>query len=67
MEIRKYQKSVEFLIRKLPFQGLVREIAQDFKMDLHFMADAIFTLQEAREVWKTEISVQTTEDELQSH
>ncbi|KAA6416531.1 MAG: histone H3 [Trebouxia sp. A1-2] len=33
-EIRKYQKSTELLIRKLPFQRLVREIAQDFKTDL---------------------------------
>lgn len=31
-EIRKYQKSTELLIRKLPFQRLVREIAQDFKV-----------------------------------
>ncbi|XP_037431089.1 histone H3.3-like [Triticum dicoccoides] len=31
-EIHKYQKSMELLIRKLPFQRLVREIAQDFKM-----------------------------------
>ncbi|XP_012461532.1 uncharacterized protein LOC105781545 [Gossypium raimondii] len=30
-EIQKYQKSTELLIRKLPFQRLVREIAQDFK------------------------------------
>ena len=29
-EIRRYQKSTELLIRKLPFQRLVREIAQDF-------------------------------------
>merc|ERR1712014_365323 len=32
-EIRRYQKSTELLIRKLPFQRLVREIAQDFKTD----------------------------------
>eukprot|EP00818_Percolomonas_sp_WS_P002772 CAMPEP_0117444974 /NCGR_PEP_ID=MMETSP0759-20121206/5540_1 /TAXON_ID=63605 /ORGANISM="Percolomonas cosmopolitus, Strain WS" /LENGTH=82 /DNA_ID=CAMNT_0005237103 /DNA_START=51 /DNA_END=296 /DNA_ORIENTATION=+ len=32
-EIRKYQKSTELLIRKLPFQRLVREIAQDYKSD----------------------------------
>ncbi|KAI6001252.1 histone H3 [Pisolithus albus] len=31
-EIRRYQKSTELLIRKLPFQRLVREIAQDFKL-----------------------------------
>uniref|UniRef100_A0A672G001 Histone H3 n=1 Tax=Salarias fasciatus TaxID=181472 RepID=A0A672G001_SALFA len=35
-EIRRYQKSTELLIRKLPFQRLVREIAQDFKTDLRF-------------------------------
>ena len=28
-EIRRYQKSMELLIRKLPFQRLVREIAND--------------------------------------
>ena len=33
-EIRRYQKSTELLIRKLPFQCLVREIAQDFKTEL---------------------------------
>ncbi len=33
-EIRRYQKSTELLIRKLPFQRLVREIAQDFKTNL---------------------------------
>ena len=39
-EIRKYQKSTELLIRKLPFQRLVREIAQDFKTDLRFQSSA---------------------------
>jgi histone H3 len=33
-EMRKYQKSVDLLIRKAPFARLVREIAQDFKTDL---------------------------------
>ena len=51
MEIRHYQKTVEFLIRKLPFQRLIREIAQDEKPDLRFMSDAIFTLQEASEMF----------------
>ena len=51
MEIRQYQKLVEFLIRKLPFQRLVREIAQEFNTDLRFTSDAIFALQEAREVY----------------
>lgn len=48
-EIRKYQKSTELLVRKLPFQRLVREIAQDFKSDLRFQASAIAALQEASE------------------
>ena len=48
-EIRKYQKSTELLIRKLPFQRLVREIAQDFKTDLRFQSSAVLALQEASE------------------
>ncbi len=50
-EIRKYQKSTELLIRKLPFQRLVREIAQDFKTDLRFQSSAILALQEASEAY----------------
>ena len=48
-EIRRYQKSTELLIRKLPFQRLVREIAQDFKSDLRFQGSAVSALQEASE------------------
>jgi histone H3 len=48
-EIRKYQRTTELLIRKLPFQRLVREIAQDFKNDLRFQSTAILALQEASE------------------
>lgn len=50
-EIRRYQKSTELLIRKLPFQRLVREIAQDFKTDLRFQSGAIAALQEASEAY----------------
>ena len=50
-EIRRYQKSVELLIRKLPFQRLVREIAQDFKTDLRFQSSAVMALQEASEAY----------------
>uniref|UniRef100_J3M7K7 Histone H2A/H2B/H3 domain-containing protein n=1 Tax=Oryza brachyantha TaxID=4533 RepID=J3M7K7_ORYBR len=50
-EIRKYQKSTELLIRKLPFQRLVREIAQDFKTDLRFQNSAVAALQEAAEAY----------------
>lgn len=53
-EIRRYQKSTDLLIRKLPFQRLVREIAQDFRSahhysDLRFQGTAILALQEASE------------------
>ncbi|KAF4396212.1 hypothetical protein G4B88_020849 [Cannabis sativa] len=47
----KYQKSTELLIRKLPFQRLVREIAQDFKTDLRFQSSAVSALQEAAEAY----------------
>jgi histone H3 len=49
-EIRRYQKSTELLLRKLPFQRLVREIAQDFKSDLRFQSTAVLALQEVS-VW----------------
>ncbi|KAB7500945.1 histone H3 [Armadillidium nasatum] len=41
----------ELLIRKLPFQRLVREIAQDFKTDLRFQSSAVMALQEASEAY----------------
>jgi histone H3 len=50
-EIRQYQKSTELLIRKLPFQRLVREIAQDVKTDLRFQAGALDALQESAEAY----------------
>ena len=49
--IRKYHKSTELLIRKLPFQRLVREIAQDFKTDLRFQSTAVLALHEAAEAY----------------
>jgi len=39
------------LDKKLPFQRLVREIAQDFKTDLRFQSSAIMALQEASEAY----------------
>lgn len=50
-EIRRYQKSTDLLIRKLPFQRLVREIAQEIKLDLRFQSTAILALQEAAEAY----------------
>merc|ERR1712181_169153 len=45
------EKSTELLIRKLPFQRLVREIAQEFKTDLRFQSSAVMALQEASEAY----------------
>ena len=48
-EIHRYQKSVELLIRKLPFQRVVREIAAEFNINLQFQGAALRALQEAAE------------------
>ena len=50
-DICHYQGSTALLIRKLPFQRLVRQIAQDFKTDLQFQSAAILCLQEAAEAY----------------
>ena len=54
-EIRKYQKSTELLMRKLPFARLVREVAKEctsmssFPNGVRFQEAAIVALQEAAE------------------
>ena len=57
-QIRQYQKSTELLIRKLPFQRLVREIASDSEViksplcgKVRFQSAAIMALQEATEAY----------------
>ena len=50
-DICHFQQSTALLIRKLPFQRLVREITQDFKTDLRFQSAAILCLQEAAEAY----------------
>lgn len=50
-EIRRFQKSTDLLLRKAPFQRLVREIAQFLKEDLRFQSSAIAALQEASEAF----------------
>ena len=58
-EIRKYQKSTDLLLRKLPFQRLVREIAQDYKRDLRFQGVALLALQGAAEAYLTAVFKET--------
>ena len=48
-EIKRYQKSTKLLLRKLPFQRIVRKIANERKKDVRFQASAIEALQEATE------------------
>jgi len=48
-EIRRYQKSTDLLLRKAPFQRLVREIMQDMKSDIRCQSTAVLALQEAAE------------------
>ena len=57
-QIRQYQKTTELLIRKLPFQRLVREIASDSEViksplcgKVRFQSAAIMALQEATEAY----------------
>ena len=50
-EIRKYQKSTDLLIRKLPFQRLARELTQSVRGDLRFQATALAASQEASEAF----------------
>ena len=38
-------------MQKLPFAWLMREISQDFKIDLRFMADSIYALQTMAEIY----------------
>jgi len=57
-EIRKYQKSTELLIRKLPFQRLVREVAKNFTVDggdLRFESHALMAIQEVAEAYMTKL------------
>merc|ERR1712118_299972 len=50
-EIKKLQKTTDLLLRKLPFQRLVREIAHGENVDLMFKAQALLALQEATEMY----------------
>ena len=54
-EIKRYQKTTDLLLKKLPFARLVREIAQEFKHDLRFQKEAMRALQEATEGYLTEL------------
>ena len=50
-EIRKYQKTTDLLLKKLPFQKLVRQVAQGLMPDARFQASSLLALQEACEAY----------------
>ena len=50
-EIRRYQKTTELLIKRAPFQRLVRSIAIEYMTDLRFQVAALDALQEACEAY----------------
>jgi histone H3 len=55
-EIRKFQKTTNLLIRKAPFQRLVRELAQKIgKSDLQMQSTAVLALQEAAEYFMNDV------------
>jgi histone H3 len=47
------------LIRKLPFERLVCEIAQDYKTDLRFQNEAVVALQQAAEAYLDGLFIDT--------
>ena len=49
-EIRRYQKTSDLLIKKLPFQRLCREITSRIDPSLRFQTSTLQALQEATEV-----------------
>ena len=50
-EIRHYQRGTNLLIRELPFQRLIREISQRFKVDVQFRSSTLMALQEATKAY----------------
>lgn len=52
-EIRKYQRSSDNVIRKLPFQRLVRDIAYDYMPESRFQPSALQAMQECCEIYLT--------------
>ena len=50
-EIKIYQKSTEPLLRKLPFQRIVRAVTRQYKEDFRWQSGAIACLQEATETY----------------
>ncbi|KAL0230136.1 hypothetical protein PCE1_003698 [Barthelona sp. PCE] len=58
-EIRDFQASEKLLLRKLPFQKLVRRIASDHGSGIRFQKTALLALQESAESYLTSLFEQS--------
>ena len=50
-EIRRYQKSIDFLISKLSLQRVIKEITLNIKNDIRFQNAAMQTIQKICEIY----------------
>ena len=66
-DIRRYQKSTELLIRRIPFQRLVREICEEIKQDFRWQSSAILAMQEACEAYLVSLFEDTNLCALHAH
>ena len=58
-QISKYQRSVDTIIPKVSFQGMVREISRGIKSDIRFQSTALLALQEAAEAYAVAVFERT--------
>lgn len=54
-QIKKYQRTTELLIRRLPFQRLVRDVAHSLTGSIRFQASAVVALQESVEAYMVQL------------
>jgi len=66
-DIRRYQKSTELLIRRIPFQRLVREICEVIKQDFRWQSSAILAMQEACEAYLVSLFEDTNLCAIHAH
>ena len=55
LEIRRLQRSTDLIIKRLPFERLVRDIASEFMSNPRFQRVTILALQEASEAYSVKL------------
>lgn len=66
-EIRRFQKTTDLMIKRAPFQRLVREICGEYREDTRFEKSAILAIQEAAEAYLTAIFDDTNLMAIHAH